>query len=233
MSPPLSEEQTQRVESHTRMVQRVARSVARNITVLEVEELESVGNEALVRAALRYDPTSPATFATYAYYRVRGAMLDAIRSRTPARRAERRARVRLEATQALLQTAAEDRASAREHGGRETLEQRVAAARELVRRAALAVNLSEAGERGLDRVPDHDPSPEQQTIDADARRRLWALIEQLEPSERQLLRAIYVDGRTMREYGESIGTSTATVSRRHARLLERLGKRARAQEWSG
>ena len=83
MSPPLSDEQAARVERHTDLVRKLARRVAREIGVMAVDELESVGNEALVRSAMRYDPESAATFSTYAHYRVRGAMIDEVRKRTP------------------------------------------------------------------------------------------------------------------------------------------------------
>ena len=83
MSPPLTDAQAARVERHTGLVRDTARRVARNCGVrfMSLEELESVGNEALVQAAMRYDPTSPASFATFAHYRVYGAMIDALRKR--------------------------------------------------------------------------------------------------------------------------------------------------------
>ena len=144
MSPPLSDEQAARVEAHTKLVHRAAHQVYAHTSVLSFEELESVGNEALVRAAMRYDPSSPASFATYAHYRVRGAMIDAIRARTPGRRKQKRALSRLQATQALLSEAAEDQAARRSAGDLQTLTQRVAAARELVRRASMVIEMSES-----------------------------------------------------------------------------------------
>jgi RNA polymerase sigma factor for flagellar operon FliA len=231
MSPPLSDEQAARVEGHTELVRKVARRVARQVGVMSAEELESVGNEALVRAALRYDPGASASFATYAYYRVRGAMIDAVRKRTPGRRKHARALVRLETTQALLSQAAEDQATLRRCGERQTLEQRVEAARELVRRAALSLRLSEPDGSGLDRVATEDPDPERVLLDADARGRMWSLVEELEPEQRRLVEAIYVHGRMMKDIAAELGTSPATISRRHAKILDLLGKRARARGW--
>ena len=83
MSPPLSDEQAARVARHTDLVKRIARSIHFQIGQLDVDELASVGNEALVGAAMRYDPSSGASFSTYAHYRIRGAMIDAIRSAVP------------------------------------------------------------------------------------------------------------------------------------------------------
>lgn len=231
MSPPLSDEQAVRVERHTGLVRTIARRVFNRVGVMSVEELESVGNEALVQSAMRYDPTSPASFATFANYRVHGAMIDAIRKRTPGRRKKQRALQRLAATQALLGQAAEDHDAQRASGQRQTLEQRVEAARELVRKAVISVRLSEPNSLGLERASTEDPDPEQLLLDADARKRMWILVDELEPEERQIIEALYTKDATMKELAERLGTSLATISRRHSKLLARLAKRARAQEW--
>jgi RNA polymerase sigma factor for flagellar operon FliA len=229
MSPPLSDEQAARVARHTELVLRVAHAIHRQIELLDVDELASVGNEALVGAAMRYDPTSGASFSTYAYYRIRGAMLDALRSAKPAGRRTIRARVRLEQCQALLREASEDQ-RVREIAGRSTLEQRVATARELLRKAAMISVMSECQGATVDRIDDAEPDPESQLLDHESRRRAASLIDELEPTERRLVAAIYQTGQTMAEYAAEKGTSSATISRRHAKIVERLAKRARARE---
>src|SRR5690606_28856929 len=202
-----NEAQAARVERHTALVRDIARRVVRNVgaRLVTLEELESVGNEALVQAAMRYDPNGPASFATYAHYRIYGAMLDALRKRTPGRRQQQRALVRLATTQDLLQQAAEDHASQRAAGQQLTLEQRVEMARELVRRATVAVRLSEPEPRGFESVADEHPDPEQLLLDADQRRRLWGLVAELDTHERDLIDALYLQGRTMKQYAEAIG----------------------------
>ena len=47
---------------------------------LDAEDLISVGTIGLMDAMDRYDPTREAKFKTYAEFRIRGAMLDEIRS---------------------------------------------------------------------------------------------------------------------------------------------------------
>lgn len=232
MSPPLSDAQATKVERHTGLVRKTARRLVQRWgeRYMSVDELESVGNEALVRAAMRYDPNAGASFATYAHYRVYGAMIDALRKRTPGLRYRRRALVRLSATQDLLAQAAEDQAAQRAAGQRSTLEQRVEAARELVRKASLAMLLSEQASRGFDRIAADEPDPEARLLDEDQRRKLWAMIAELDGHERELIEALYEHGQTMREYAAAIGTTISTISRRHARIVERLSKRALALE---
>jgi RNA polymerase sigma factor for flagellar operon FliA len=231
MSPPLSDEQAARVERHADLVRRLARRVAREIGVLSIDELESVGNEALVRSAMRYEPDGPASFSTYAHYRVRGAMIDEVRKRTPARRKYKRALVRLEATQALMVEAADAQQALARSGQRQTLEQRVELARELVRRAAVAVCLSEPEDRVIDEVATEEPDPEQLLLDADVRSRLWELVDELDVEQRALVEALYIQGLQMKDVATKLGISIATISRRHSRIVELLGKRVRAQDW--
>lgn len=50
---------------------------------IDLEELIAVGNQGLVEAASRYRTSGGASFATYAYHRVRGALLDEVRRASP------------------------------------------------------------------------------------------------------------------------------------------------------
>jgi len=227
VSPPLTDAQAARVERHAHLVRDIARRVARSVGVrtMTLEELESAGNEALVQAAMRYDPTSPASFTTFAHYRVYGAMIDALRKRTPGLRQHQRAVVRLANTQDLLRQAAEDQAASRAAGQQPSLEQRIERARDLVRKATIAIRLSEPVTRSFEAVAAEQPDPEQLLLDADQRERMWSLVAELDSHERDLIEALYVHGRTMKEYAAEIGTSVSTISRRHSRIVERLTKR--------
>jgi len=202
---------------------------------LSIDELRSAGNEALVRAALRYDPASPASFSTYAHYRVRGAMIDAIRKRSPGLRTRARALIRLEATQALLEQASEDQAARQRHADKvQTLEQRVQSAREIVRRAALVMRMASPHNDELDRATDEEgEDPEQLLFAADRRAQLWTWIDALSEPDRALVQAVYVRGLSMQEYADEIGVSGATISRRHARIVAGLSAQAQALDQPG
>ncbi len=63
------------------MVTRMARKIASYITKeADMEDLISAGTLGLVRAARAFDPGKDAEFRTYAYIRVRGAIIDERRS---------------------------------------------------------------------------------------------------------------------------------------------------------
>ena len=70
-----------RFEAELRLVESIASHVRREMgRVLDLDELVSFGQEGLLVAARRYDPERGIPFRKYAYYRVRGAMLDGMRS---------------------------------------------------------------------------------------------------------------------------------------------------------
>ncbi len=63
------------------LVRRMAYRMARRLPPsVDVGDLIGAGNEGLVRAAASYDPTAAAKFESYAQRRIRGAILDELRS---------------------------------------------------------------------------------------------------------------------------------------------------------
>src|SRR5215813_3283352 len=69
------------VEQHLPLVQAVARKVKRTLNAaVELEDLIGYGSKGLVEAAERFDPRHGVAFSTFAYYRIRGAMYDGLRS---------------------------------------------------------------------------------------------------------------------------------------------------------
>jgi len=69
------------LEKYQTLVERVARRLVwRTGMQSAYDDLWSAGALALLEAARRYDPAKGATFATFAEHRVRGAMLDELRS---------------------------------------------------------------------------------------------------------------------------------------------------------
>ncbi len=65
------------------MVSRIARRIASYITNhADMEDLISAGTVGLVRAARAFDPNREAEFKTYAYIRIRGSIIDELRSQS-------------------------------------------------------------------------------------------------------------------------------------------------------
>src|SRR5262245_429735 len=68
------------IEAHLHLVQVVALQVFHEVCDrLELEDRIADGHQGLCVAARRFDPEQGTSFATYAWHRVRGAMLDGLR----------------------------------------------------------------------------------------------------------------------------------------------------------
>lgn len=196
-------------------VPQIARGLRKLVAGISLSECESAGYEALVRAALRYDPASGVPFMAYAYQRVRGAMVDAARDACPDRRRLARMIRLIEATACVTE------AEAPLAGDPRTLAERVEQATAIVREVTAAVVLSRA--LGTDEI--EDPAQvdvETRLVDAETSRRLRAALVRLAPEDRGMIEALYFAGQTMHVFAEASGVHVSTVSRRHARALRSL-----------
>ncbi len=195
---------------------------------VEVADLTSYGMFGLIDAIERYDPHRGVRFESYAIQRIRGAILDELRSldwiprsvRTKARQVE-------EALQAL------------EHRlGRSPAEEELAAELDVELeelRATLAqvsltsvVALDELAVGGEDesrgalveRLPDRaSPDPEARLDDAEMRRLLATTVNELGERERSVVVLYYFEGMTLAQIGEILGVTESRISQIHAKSV--------------
>ena len=74
------EKENERIIKYLPMVNKIARQVVSYLKPpLSFEDMVSAGTVGLVRAARDYDPSRRAEFKTYAYIRIKGAILDELR----------------------------------------------------------------------------------------------------------------------------------------------------------
>ncbi len=230
--PParLTRQQQAWVESYVDRVKQIARGVRARLRTLDLDEFVSAGNEALVRVATRYDPTMGVPFQAYAYTRVRGAMIDAVRAANPTTRRIRRAARAL----ALGQCVAEEAQAreARHHaGGLDTrsFAERFAQAVEQVKQTSAAVIIANAEPERLEQhAADDDMSAEELVGRAELRAQVQAALAELSPDERALITDLYMRERTMQALAHEQGVNKSTISRRHARVLAQLAERLAA-----
>jgi len=171
---------------------------------VDVENLEAAGVLGLVEAAARYDPTRDAQFRTFAYLRVRGAIVDELRRNSVFPQqvlqrigAVRRARIELPA-----------RASADEIARRAGLtEDEVAETLAAMRMARPAAWEEAAG------TPDRRPPPDAAIEAGDEVRRMIGLIEKLPERTRLVLTLYYHEDLRLKEIGEIVGLSASRLSR--------------------
>jgi RNA polymerase sigma factor for flagellar operon FliA len=206
-----------------------SRLAVRLPSYLDAEDLFSVGLIGLLNAFDRYDPTREAKFKTYAEYRIRGAMLDEIRSMDWIPRSVRDRITLLQRTCEGLQKRLGRPPSEEEIGEAMGLNQEELS--DFLTRSQGAFVLS------LDDLDSHEPEPrmllqclaDQQAKDplaelvgASKRKQLAVAIEDLPQKERLVLTLYYYEELTMKEIGKVLSVTESRVSQLHSQALLRL-----------
>lgn len=68
------------------------------------------------------------------------------------------------------------------------------------------------------------PSPEEEVVHNDELDRLRKALKRLEPEERELVKVLFFDGKTEREFAESLGISQKAVNKRWHKIRSKLKK---------
>ncbi len=193
----------------------------------EYEDLVSAGLLGLIDAVDRFDATRGTRFSTYAALRIRGQVLDYLRSQDwLPRGARQRARAAQQAVNTLWAEL-----------GRAPTEQEIASHMELdlakLRQALtdashMILSLDEAGvteeEASLHEVlPDEDqPDPAQALLEKELQMRLIEALKELPEREQHILALYYYEGLTMKEIGAVFGVSESRICQIHAAAVMTL-----------
>jgi RNA polymerase sigma factor for flagellar operon FliA len=202
---------------------------------IERGELVSFGDLGLVEAASRFDPDGGATFATFAWYRVQGAILDGLRKSATLPRRVWAQLGALRAAGEYLEAQQRKEAAARTAGaGPGDTETKLREVREAM--AAIEVVYAVSARASLDDVPepaDPAPAPDRALDRAQLRARIDAALGKLPERERVLLEKHYVDGKSLVDAGIELGISKSWASRLHAQAVDRLRRSLRGLNVDG
>lgn len=214
---------------HLASVRFIARKLHRTLPAhVELDDLVSAGMVGLLEACDRFDARRHVQFKSYAQFRIRGAILDWLRSLDwGPRELRRKARSIAEASRILTQQL-----------GRAPAEQEIAAAldMELADFQQLTGELKslELGSLNAEHTRDEDheelefvaTSPEEDPLHLflgnESRQRLIDAIEELPEKERLVLTLYYYEELTMREIGATLGVVESRVSQIHSSAIRRL-----------
>jgi len=214
------------------LVDRIAKQVRRSVGHgLDLDELVSFGREGLLDAARRFDPTRGVPFAAYASFRVRGAIVDGVRSisRLP-RRVHERLRA-LDAAARVSEGAAEDVFGSAPRGGALDAE-RALDAHLAALATAMAVGLvseAAAGEDGEPTPVDARSSPEDALGSAELLAVVRQAIGSLPHEEAELVRRHYLEDERFDRVATDLGLSKSWASRLHARAIQRLATKLKGE----
>ncbi len=204
----------------------------------DYEDLVNQGLLGLIESVDRFDPSFNAQFSTYATFRIRGKILDYLRSldwlsRT-ARHRTRDVRQAITTLTERNQRAPTDNELA-EHLGMDTAKVQQAlvdSSRVLVSLDAV-IEVDEENEASLyDTVADENQIDPSEAVDQmDMQERLVVALKELPEREQTVLSLYYYEELTLKEIGEVLGVSESRACQLHARavlsLQSILGKRVK------
>ncbi len=204
------------LQAHREQVDRIVRGLIRELDLsCDPDDLRGWGFQGLLEAKQRFDPSRGVRFSAFAHYRIRGAILDGVRSQGFLRR---RAYARLkaaEATDAVAEQLGEERGG--ESGSPATRAQDLESALGKISAAFLIAAVGQ----GEDRAPER---PDEMLAGAEERTLVRKGLDVLPERERVLVEAVYFEGVTIEEAGSRLGLSKSWASRMHAKALDRMRK---------
>ncbi|KPK66189.1 MAG: hypothetical protein AMK73_00865 [Planctomycetes bacterium SM23_32] len=196
------------------------------------EDLISAGTLGLVQAAHRYDSSQGTKFATFAYARVKGAVVDCLRQSDPLAKS---AREQLTALRRHIQ-------EFRKSNGRKPSVEELAAQADMSEEGVLKYLSYEKWDYvgSLQRVvdgPHEQQNPLEELLVSDAEtpldelerqermERLSQAVQRLPEREKQIIVMYYYEDLYMAEMAEILGVSESRVSQLHTRALYNLTRK--------
>lgn len=222
-------------EQITELLPMVRRIVQRVITYLKpplsFEDLVSAGTVGLIKAARDYNPSRQAEFKTYAYIRIRGAVLDELRSWSfvPAnvdRQIRKTLRLSLEITDRTGSAPTDDELAERLDISIEKLHEVFENARA---RHFVSVDGAQPDSLALGRIlgAANTAAPDEQFEKNELIDRLTKAIQQLDQRQRQIILLYYQQELTMKQIAEVFNITEPRVSQLHAKALFHLAVKLR------
>lgn len=220
--------QTNLLDEYLPLVRRQALSMQVRLPAsVELDDLIQAGTVGLLEAVGRFDASQGASFATFASQRIRGAMLDELRSRDWLPRSVRRnARMVDEAVRRLEQQlgrAAEENEIATELGMELEEYRQLLSDTNSGNLLPFEMLLEEGAEPGVEDTS--QDTPLQQFLDGEKRDQLVAAIEALPEREKLLMALYYQEELNLKEIGAVLGVTESRVSQLHSQAVSRLRAR--------
>ena len=203
------------IEEHKGLVHSIAQKLQRQFDlIMELEDLVQFGYHGLLEAKSRFDPSRGVKFNTFAYYRVRGAMLDGVRKMAFLPRRVHNKLKLAAASDDITETARSNHTASGQTGP----EAAVAAVDDTLGKLAASFVVAALGQS----EEDQSDSPEESLLAAEAAQKLHKVLKLLPEREFALIEGHYFKGHRFDEVADELGISKSWASRLHAKALDRL-----------
>ena len=192
-----------------------------------LEDITSYGVEGLIDAIERYTPDKGARFETYALMRIRGAIIDKIRSQDWIPRSTRRKikEVKLvgeKLKQSLGRAATTTELANAMHMEKDKLEALLSEDTQIGSIYDKKGTADESVEI-IDTIQDDNlQNPLEQLVDKDVKKELQFALKRLPERERMIMVLYYHENMTLKEIGEAINVSESRVCQLHAQAIMKL-----------
>ena len=233
-------DKNQLLETHAPLVKKLAHQMKAKLPPsVEVDDLIQAGMIGLLDAVNRYEENHGAQFETYAVQRIRGAMLDELRSSDWLPRSIRQNMRKIEVAMNKLQ----------QKLGRAPMEAEIAKEMKLSLEEYQEMLNEGSGhqlvyyedfhekdenEHFLDRYCiDEQSDPLQALMNSGFRQAVIRAIEALPEREKILMGLYYEQEMNLKEIGAVMGVSESRVCQLHSQAVARMRARLREQAWTG
>ena len=206
------------IEEWTPFVKSIVHKVIASLDLnVDFEEMMAFGFQGLVEAKSRFDPSRGVQLSTFAYYRVRGAVLDGVREMAFLPSRVHTLRKAAEAADAALEDEGNARAAA-PPGTKTNAEDAARAIHGLLGKVTATYILASLGQDDSAQPP----SPEEALIEAGQAGRIREAIDALPEREKALVVGFYFEGRQFDHVAADLGISKSWASRIHKNALQLL-----------
>ncbi len=222
-------ERDQMLLEHLPTVRYLARRIHERLPQhVELDDLVSAGMVGLIDAFAKFDHTKKVQFKSYAQFRIRGAILDSLRTLDwSPRELRRKGRAVEEAirsvTQKLGRAPSEPEIATEMNLGLVEYQQLLGELKGLEIGSLHMERTEDSGDEELSYIPGSpDEDPLFRCLQGEMKQRLMDAIEDLPEKERIVLTLYYYEELTMKEIGLTLGVVESRVSQIHSSAVVRL-----------
>ncbi|MFT5522182.1 MAG: RNA polymerase sigma factor for flagellar operon FliA [Pirellulaceae bacterium] len=218
----------QLIDESQGLVRSIAQKIHRRLPPhISFDDVLSYGQVGLAQAARSFRAGQGTSFATFAYYRIRGAIYDGMAKMSWTSRAVYNRVKAEEAAAEVLQQSNDQNPSA---GNKQSEALWLVQTTERLAVSYLASTSRDGSPGAAELVDEKTDSPEEQATKREAVFALNQLLESLAGEDRKLIQLKYFDGLSLTDVADKLGKSKSWASRRHTAILDQMARSLQSVE---